>query len=282
MPPKTKQANLLAKVKIVGEGFDDVGGRYLKLKVIGSTRNLPAYSMDQILKPDRIYRDLSDAGANVFSQVAQRQLRDMLQNFKPQEPSFSVVTRLGSFGRYYVRPKGVIGKPLKPVELALSSLDPHMLSKYRTRGTLQEWNEKIGSLCKGNSRLMFGASLACTGPILRFVSGPRTGGFQIIGPAEKGKTAKAMVAGSIWGCHRDSARKEKGFAESWNTTINELEETALAHSDALLIIDETHLAGDTEKKRASAILDATFRLSEGTKRVAIMKKKRRRHGGYIF
>jgi hypothetical protein len=195
MPPKTKQAKLIAKVKILGEGFDDVGGRYLKLKVIGSARNLPAYSVDQILKPDRIYRDLSDAGANVFSQVAQRQLREMLQNYEQQEPSFSVVTRLGSFGRYYVRAKEVIGKPVKPVELALSSLDPHMLGKYRTRGTLPEWNEKIGSLCKGNSRLMFACSLACTGPILRFVSGPRTGGFQIIGPAEKGKTVMGMVVG---------------------------------------------------------------------------------------
>jgi putative DNA primase/helicase len=75
-----------------------------------------------------------------------------------------------------------------------------------------------------------------------------------------------MVAGSFWGCHRDSARKEKGFAESWNTTGNKLEETAQAHCDSLLILDETHLAGDTEKKRAAAVLDAAFRLSEGTKK----------------
>jgi putative DNA primase/helicase len=141
-----------------------------------------------------------------------------------------------------------------------------MLGKYRTRGTLLEWNQKIGALCQGNSRLMFAASLACTGPILALVSGPRTGGFQIVGPSEKGKTAAAMIAGSIWGCYRDAVRKEKGFAESWNTTGNKLEETARAHSDALLIVNETHLAGDTPKKRASVILDATFRLAEGTKK----------------
>jgi putative DNA primase/helicase len=226
MPFKAKQTNPLPKLKIVGEGFDDVGRRYLKLKVIGSTRNLPPYSMVQILKPDQIYRDLSDAGANVFSQEAQRQLRDMLQNYKQQEPTFLVVTRLGSFGPYYARPNEIIGKPLKPVELAFSSLDSQMLSKYSTRGTLPEWQEKIGRVCIGNSRFMFAASLACTGPILAFVSGPRTGGFQIVGPAESGKTAMAMVAGSVWGCHRSSVHKEKGFAESWNTTINKLEETA--------------------------------------------------------
>jgi putative DNA primase/helicase len=109
---------------------------------------------------------------------------------------------------------------------------------------------------------MFAASLACTGPILPFVTGPRTGGFQVSGPAEKGKTAVAMVAGSIWGCHRDSMRKEKGFAESWNTTGNKLEETAQAHSDALLILDETNLAGATDKERAIAVLGGAFRLSE--------------------
>lgn len=131
---------------------------------------------------------------------------------------------------------------------------------------MKDWQRKIGAVCAGNSRLMFAASLACTGPVLRFVSGPRTGGFQIIGKAELGKTAAAMIAGSIWGCHRDSALKDKGFAESWNTTVNQLERTALAHCDALLIVDETHLAGDTEKKRGENILDATFRLSEGTRK----------------
>jgi putative DNA primase/helicase len=191
-----------------------------------------------------------------------------------QEPSFSVVTRLGSFRNFYVRPDKIIGNPPRPVELALGSLDSHMLAKYRRRGSLDSWQEKIGKLCIGNSRLMFAASLACTGPILPFVSGPRTGGFQVSGPAEKGKTAVAMIAGSIWGCHRDSMRNDKGFAESWNTTGNELERTAQAHSDALLILDETNLAGATDKDRAVAVLSGAFRLSENMQKGRLHEPKK--------
>jgi putative DNA primase/helicase len=262
MTTKTAKKATLPNVEIAGEGFDDLGHRYLKIKVKGSSRDLRPYSMTDIVKPEQIYCDLGDAGCNLFSSPAQRGLQDLLQNHEQKEPSFSVATRLGSFGNFYVRPNEIIGKPSLPIEPALASLDSHMLQKYRCRGSLESWQEKIGNLCAGNSRLMFAASLACTGPNLSFVSGPRTGGFQVSGPAEKGKTAAAMVAGSIWGCHRDSMRKEKGFAESWNTTGNELERTAQAHSDALLILDETNLGGGTGKERAEAVLNGAFRLSE--------------------
>src|SRR5258708_2762010 len=219
--------------------------------------------MADILDPKRLYRELGDAGCKLFSRQLQNRLQAMLQSYEQLgAPSFSIVTRLGSFRGFYVRPDKIIGNPARPVELALGSLDSHMLAKYRCRGSLESWQEKIGKLCIGNSRLMFAASLACTGPILPFVSGPRTGGFQISGKAESGKTALAMVAGSIWGCHRDAMRNDKGFAESWNTTVNKLEETAQAHSDALLILDETNLAGGTEKERAEAVINGAFRLSE--------------------
>ena len=262
MAVKVKKRDPLANIEIAGEGFDEFGQRYLKLRVRGSTRSLPPYSMSAILEPKGLYRDLGDAGCNVFSSQAQRDLQNFLQNYRQQNPSFSVVTRLGSFRHFYVRPDKIIGNPRRPVELALGSLNSHMLAKYRCRGSLEDWQAKIGNLCSGNSRLMFAASLACTGPILPFASGPRTGGFQVSGLAEKGKTTVAMVAGSIWGCHRDSFRKEKGFAESWNTTGNELERTAQAHSDALLILDDTNLAGPTERSRAEVVLDGAFRLSE--------------------
>jgi hypothetical protein len=259
--------NPLANIKIVGEGFDDLNRRFIKLRVRGLDRDLPPYSMEDILKPERLYRELGDAGCKLFSRKLQNQLQDMLQNHKQTgEPSFSVVTRLGSFRHFYVRPDRIIGNPPRPVEAALGLLDSQMLAKYRRQGTLAAWQRRIGKLCSGNSRLMFAASLACTGPILPFVAGPRTGGFQISGKAESGKTAMAMIAGSIWGCHRDSMRKEKGFAESWNTTINKLEETARSHSDALLILDETNLAGRTDKDRAVAVLDGAFKLSENMKK----------------
>jgi uncharacterized protein (DUF927 family) len=48
-------------------------------------------------------------------------------------------------------------------------------------------------------------------------------GFQLFGPAETGKTAAAMVTGSIWGCHRSAERRENGFSESWHKDLHEFE-----------------------------------------------------------
>jgi putative DNA primase/helicase len=267
MTTKIQKKDPLDNVKIIGEGFDEFGQRYLKLQVKGSDRNLPAYSMADILEPKKLYRDLCDAGCKLFSRKDQNRLQSMLQDYEQAGgPSFSVVTRLGAFRKFYVRPDEIVGTPTLRVELAVGSLDSHMLHKYRCRGSLETWQKTIGALCAGNSRLMFAASLACTGPILAFVAGPRTGGFQISGRAESGKTAAAMVAGSIWGCHRDSTQRDKGFAESWNTTVNQLDQTAQAHSDALLVVDETNLAGSNDSQRAEVVFNGVFRLSEGTKK----------------
>lgn len=259
----------VAKIVIVGHGVDDVGQRYIKLKVASSSVNLPPYSMADLLEPKkRLYPELGDAGCKLLSRSSQTALLTMLENYQHEgPPDFLVVSRLGSFGSFYVRPRSVVGKSPHRIERAVGSLDPRMLQKYRRRGTLRRWQEEVGALCHGNSRLIFSASLACTGPILPFVTGPRTGGFQITGAAESGKTTAAMVAGSIWGCHLDSARAEKGFCESWNSTHNALEGTAQAHCDALLSLDETALAGATPQQRAQVIMTAIFHLSEGEKKM---------------
>ena len=72
-----------------------------------------------------------------------------------------------------------------------------------------------------------------------------------------------MVAGSIWGCHLSPERRENGFAESWHTTANKIQITALAHNETVLILDE-HDGED--KKRGPAILDISFGLAENVEK----------------
>jgi uncharacterized protein (DUF927 family) len=69
-----------------------------------------------------------------------------------------------------------------------------------------------------------------------------------------------MVAGSIWGCHKH--KSDLGFLESWNTTENAVEVTALAHNDVILILDETKKAGSTPGKRIEVLLNVTMRLAQ--------------------
>jgi uncharacterized protein (DUF927 family) len=191
-----------SRLIIKGEGRDEWGNRYFKLAVKGSELDLPPFSMHQISsEPDALYNALSNAGLNIFTRKAKNAVLELLQAQQRTPPSFKIATRLGWNSGAIVRPDEIVGSPKPRLERAFGNLAPQMLAKYRSRGTLQEWQTKIASICKDNSRLMFAVSLAFTGPILRFVRGPRGGGFQLWGDQETGKTTATMVAGSVWGCH---------------------------------------------------------------------------------
>jgi putative DNA primase/helicase len=258
----------VAQVKIVGEGFDEWGDRYFKFSVKASDRDIPPFSAKQLLLegPKPLFAALANAGWNAFTPKVQAALLQQLQARKAEASTFKVVTRLGWNSGAYVFPDEIVGTPKMRLERAFGELDAAMLGKYRVKGTLKEWQDQIADLCVGNSRLMFALSLAFTGPILRFVSGPKSGGFQLWGDAESGKTTAAMVAGSVWGCHRSEGRRIKGFVESWKSTAGKVEVTALAHNDGLLILDETKLAGNDDKQRAEVVTDVVFKLAEHTEK----------------
>jgi putative DNA primase/helicase len=109
-------------------------------------------------------------------------------------------------------------------------------------------------------------SLAAAPLILPLVKGPRSGGFQLVGEPETGKTCAAMAAGSFWGCHRAEGRRQLGFGESWNTTQGKVEVTALAHNHSLLILDETKRAGKAHPERAQAVVNTAVGLAEHTEK----------------
>ena len=187
---------------IKGEGRDEWQNRYFKFAVRGSERDIPPFSAQEILNdPNKLIVALINAGANVF-RPSFKDLLNRLGKRKATTAKFRVVTRLGWHSGAFVLPGGIIGQPERQLEPSFRHLDAQLVAKYHVKGTPQDWQRNIGNLCSGNSRLMFSASLALTGPILPLVDGPRSGGFQLSGPPESGKTAAAMVAGSIWGCHR--------------------------------------------------------------------------------
>jgi putative DNA primase/helicase len=253
--------------KIVGEGRDEIGNRYFKFAVRGSTSEIEPISVDQLTRdPKPLFVALANAGWNAFTPQARTQFLQKLNGREPRKPTFRVVTRLGWNKTAYILPDEVTGEKSEQIVTAFSSLDQAMLRKYWVRGDLATWQEQIASLCNGNSRLMFAVSLAFTGPILRFAKGPKSGGFQIWGGGETGKTTAAMVAGSVWGRHKSEGRRDKGFVESWNTTPGKVEQSALAHNDTLLILDETKFAGTDDQQRARTVIDVTFKLAEQTER----------------
>jgi putative DNA primase/helicase len=218
-----KRPGININVTIEGEGRDEIGNRYFQFSIPGSGVSLPPVAVAQIISdPQKLFVRLANAGVNVFTSASKSRFLKQLQDREPEPETFEVATRLGWRGtRAYVLPDQVIGRTNLSVEPVFK------------KGTREEWQQQIASLCKGNSRLMFAVSLACTGPVLPFMNGPRGGGFQFTRDPETGKTTVAMVAGSFWGCHI-GPRSEHGFIEDWHTTSGKVEPTALAHNDTLL------------------------------------------------
>ena len=256
-----------SQILIKGEGRDEWKNRYFKFAVRGSKSDIPPFSAQEIISnPKGLFIELINAGASAFRKSAREQLLDLLDKRKPTTATFRAVTRLGWNRGAFVLPNEIIGHSDEHLEPSFRQLDQQQLAKYRVKYTLQDWQRNIGNLCSGNSRLMFCASLALTGPILPLVGGPRSGGFQLFGNPETGKTAAAMVAGSVWGCHVSPERRENGFAESWHTTAGKVEITALAHNETVLLLDETKRAARKDKERAEAVLGISFDLAEVTER----------------
>lgn len=256
---------------INGEGRDESGMRYFRIALVNSAITVSAKTV--VSEPGDIHAALTNAGVNCISAESKKAVIEALQLYQSARPSFRVATKIGHFHKQFVLPQQVIGPAKLQTVSVLSGLDQAMVAKYRTKGTLAEWQQQIAKPATGNSRLVFAVALAFTGPTLRFVKGPRTGGFQISGAAETGKTTAATVAGSVWGCHIGTERQEKGFAESWHTTEGKVELTAMAHNHTLLILDETQRAGRTAAHRAQVISDLVFSLAEGIERERLTNSK---------
>ena len=96
---------------------------------------------------------------------------------------------------------------------------------YRRNDSLQDWQENIGKLCLGNSRLMFAVALAFTGPILQFVEGVRVRWISNL--RRCGNRQVYRSHGCRFSVGLPSPAGERGFLESWNTTANKVESPRL-------------------------------------------------------
>ena len=127
----------------------------------------------------------------------------------------------------YVTPGQTYGA--KRGELWLMESDGPRVNPFKTRGTLDDWNQNVAALCVNNSRLTFAASVAFAAPLL-FPLGMESGGFSIIGKSSGGKTTALKVGASVCGA--------PDYLERLRATDNGLESVFLAKSDAAAFLDE--------------------------------------------
>jgi putative DNA primase/helicase len=143
-------------------------------------------------------------------------------------------------GAAFVLPGSAVGH--LPGEIVRLDIDPPP-SVYRTRSPLQEWRDRVASLCAGNSRAVFAIGCGFAAPLLPLLS-DEGGGFNFRGESSKGKTTLIDAAATVWGA--PSTTDSNAFVRQWRSTGNALEATAAAHNHVLLPMDELGQADPRE------------------------------------
>jgi putative DNA primase/helicase len=152
-------------------------------------------------------------------------LTNFLQTRTPAEFA-SCTDRVGWHGRAFVLPKETIGDS---AERIVFQSDSPVENTFRSKGTPDQWRERVGALCAGNSRLVFAVACAFAGPLLK-PAGVESGGFHIHGDSSSGKSTIQNVAVSVYG--------SPSFKRSFRQTDNAMEGVAAQHNDSFLALDE--------------------------------------------
>jgi uncharacterized protein (DUF927 family) len=128
----------------------------------------------------------------------------------------SVATRLGRNGDAFVLPDQIFGDPETPLETAFGDLDPTKLAKYRARGSLRQWQNKIAALCTGNSRLC--GSWASTGGKIELTALAHRDGLLILDETKRSRQRPEVVTSVAFG-RAELTEKERltyaGPARAW-------------------------------------------------------------------
>lgn len=198
--------------------------------------------------------DLLDAGLSIASS-ARKLVVEYLQASKPKERVITT-NRTGWHGEddkmAFVLPDEYIGTTKEDWLFTQSS----GFNQYRQRGTLKQWQEKVASLCAGNSRLAFALSAAFASPLI-YLAGAESGGFHFVGNSSYGKTTALHAASSVYG--------GKDFMLKWRATCNGIEGAAESRCDALLALDEIKQVPPREA------IEAAYMLANGSAKLRLQK-----------
>lgn len=168
----------------------------------------------------------------IFIKKKRSELIDYLMMTKPSR-HVKATSRVGWHNETFVLPHKSIG----PEEIIFQS-ESRCNNDFQSKGTVESWNNEIGSKCKGNKLLMAVTSTALAGVLFKHMSRHQGGGIHLVGDSSNGKSTCIEVGGSVWG--------PPCFMRSWSATANGLEGVAATRNDTCLILDEIDEALPTE------------------------------------
>lgn len=245
---ESSETFLCSKLEIVGATRNQDGeewGRLLRFSDADNHLHTWAMPMSLLSGDGNEYRArLLNQGLILSpNRNAKELLTNYIQSFST-EKRIRCVSRVGWHGENYILPNETFSPTDDAEEVLFQSVNDGD-HRFRSEGTLQDWQTQIARYCVGNSRLVFAVSSAFASVLLTPL-GEHSGGFHLRGASSLGKTTALYVAGSVFG-----GNERNGYLDSWHSTINGLESASENHNDGLLCLDEL---GQADKKSVAEIV----------------------------
>lgn len=215
----------------------------------------------------KVLNELMRLGATFDDPKAARQfLQTVLEDADDRGTGGSLVTRPGWHGARFVHASSKITVTSTSKGRTAIWLKPPQAATYlgASKGDLDGWTAGVAEPVRASTLGMFAIGAALAAPLARHAGWPEGAIFNIAGPSSTGKTTVAKVAASV------SGDPEK--VPDWNVTGTGVEELAAAHSDHLMILDDTErtdgglarrvkglthiLVGGQSKKRSAVVSDS--------------------------
>ena len=235
-----------SKIEFVGVGQDDVGNRYLKVKVGKRTALMNVDNLAANHKLEELSL-LTPLGQPLLLPAARTEFIKRAHEEARKTATFRVATKTGFLGYVFVLP--FIQLPEEAVvERYFHPNYAQYHERFRARGSVRGW-QALMELCRDKPRLMTGIALSFAGPVCAAL-GFEPPGIQFVGRGGSGRTTAGQVIAATWGGDPNPASLLP-FGASWNTTVNELDYIAAAHNQTLLWLDDMENA---EKEAVKAIM----------------------------
>lgn len=228
-PPTPVETWICGPLHIEAQTLDDAGENYGRLlRFQTSTGRWRLWAMPQELLAgscEEVRRELLAMGL-VINPKHRATFGEYLASKTPRR-TMRCTLSTGWVGRHaFVLPDGVIGPGANGVifQSAERGGDGH-----GTKGTLDDWRQRVAALAVGNAWVMVAISAAFVGPLLERCN-VEGGGLHLFGDSSTAKTTTLEAARSVWG--------GPDFRRQWRATSNGLEGLATLHNDLLLPLDE--------------------------------------------
>lgn len=217
-------------IRLIGRGTDDAGNHY---RVIEWKDRLNHETHTDALPMADIGSSWGRLQGMGIAIHANRRKRELLADYLQSEGSntaYAITNRAGWHKGSYILPSGDILTADNKAARTLYNGDKSQAPHYTTAGELTDWQQHIARFAMGNSRLCLALGTAFAAPLMRLLD-IEGGGFHLYGDSSDGKTTAAKVALSVWG-------KPDDLKLSWEGTSYAFTNTANAHNDGLIILDE--------------------------------------------